>query len=218
MEHIAVVVLCHRADKVSLRTIDQCVTHFGANRVFALDYGSDDSFPLHASLDENDFHAVNYVHMKTHDKHKALERFCTSEKLQCYSHVLLVDNQVGARIELLQDGLRMEIDIPTCAYFAHDSLPPPESGASSSSQAGKANWLASFLRKKAKANNRFQGQRYLKPTFAEERNEHMPNHFMDLWKRSTLLLHLRNEIGEKNVMTSSFCSLQQALARSTPCL
>jgi hypothetical protein len=209
MEHIAVVVLCHQADKVTLRTIDTCATYFGSKRVFVLDYAVDDSFPLHASLDDNDFHAVNYVHSPEPNKHKALERMCSSDHLARYSHVLLVDHQAGARVELIQDGLGMFIDIPTCAYFAHHSIPD-------SMAQPKPNWLSAFLRKKPKPQNN-KGLLRLKPTFAEERNENMPNHFLDLWKRSTLLLHLRNELNKDRViMSSQFCSLQQALTRSAP--
>ena len=205
MEHIAVVVLVTNPDKVSLRTIDESATQFGPNRVFVLDYGTDDSFPMNAALEENDFQAVNYVHMPTTNKHKALERMCASDTLARYSHVLLVDNQAGARVELLQDGLGMEIDIPTCAYFSHYSRP--------TSEASKPNWLSSF-RRKHKSNK--AGQFCLKSTFDEERNVNMPNHFLDLWKRSTLLMHLRDELNEEKVVMSSFCSLQQALMRSTP--
>lgn len=207
-EHIAVVVPCQQPDKASLRVIDECATNFGTDRVFVLDYGSDDSFALHAALDENDFHAVNCVHMPTHNKIKALEQICTSDLLANYSHVLLVDNQAGARIELLQDGLGMQIDIPTCAYFAHYSAPTVESS--------KPNWLSSFLRKQNKPKSKQQQQRFLKPTFSDERNVNMPNHFLDLWNRSTLLMHLRDELNDDKMVMSSFCSLQKAILRSTP--
>ena len=195
--HIAVVVLVAKADEASVRTLQQCSAIFEEDQVHAIGFAMSPSVEQMLSnlLDEHDRHLVHLHVYATPDKRHALAD-CCSKLPRKFTHVLLVDANVGARTALLQDSLRRSIAIPTCAYFF----------------AGRSTRRRRRTRRRPSGKSR----RFLvhHPTFHEESDDTKPNHFLDLWERRHLLVYLETN-KHQTLPKGYFCSLEQAILQST---
>lgn len=234
-DHIAVVVLCHQDDTASLRTVYECTENFASQQIYVVDYHQKEQESMvRPSLEVSGLlHRVNYVYVGD-DKHTALKHVCAST-LAHFTHILIVDAQVGARHALLHDGLSRSIGISTCIYFGKTATAswltgeppstttprdmvrslslvprrtpsPPRKSLSCSSLARKSMSSISVT--------------LHHPTFVNETNPGMPNHFLDLWDRTTLYLYLvgSHVASPCESLGMSFrstpCSLQKAISRS----
>ena len=231
-EHVAVVVLCDKADAASLRTVSECITHFSPCQVYAVYYGSQGSAldmknallpkeePVSLSNGVANFIDVTPKTKATADKRKVLKEILTSNMIdKRYTHILVVNAQAGARKELLSDTLSQKISLPTTVYYTKPT--PAEAGAAaapSNRQRRKLSlnfFMSTTTSTTAAANSPAPT---LGPVFAELGNKAMPNHFMDLWEREVLVGHVvtcKVRLTPSDV-TSTAKPLGGALAASAP--
>lgn len=190
-DHIAIVVLCDNADEFTFRTVQECTLHFAT--VHVIGYGSQDvpqeMKEMMVRLDmQMDYETnVNFSFFPTPDKLRALYEGCLQMPPKQYTHVMLIDAQVGARKALLQDGLSRKTSIPICAYYyttAATSTPNGGSIEAFSQPRPRARGKASSA---SSSRRRRRGRLSIPPTFADECDENKPNHFLDLWERDALL-------------------------------
>eukprot|EP00977_Amphora_coffeiformis_P015682 scaffold4645_cov135-Amphora_coffeaeformis.AAC.2 len=228
--HIAVVVLLSKANEASIRTLQECCAVFAngydTQQVYTM--GCDISLScitsktLFSSLprivQEHQAHPVgDPVHGSldptSHQQIKNLLRDCCVRLPRNFTHVLLVDANVGSRTELLQDCLRRSIEIPTCAYYSSERR----------QQLRRRRWFSRRPRyRKQSQSSSFQEPsspqrlvvRY--PIFYGHTDDSKPNHFLDLWERRTLQTFVEQEFYSRKHHSPHgfFCSLEWALEQS----
>ena len=232
-DHVAVLVLCEHADEVYLRTIQECARHF-ESQVYVVGYDACEEEGMAATLQKHESGNVHYSYHPTKDKLKALRQGCEQLSPKTYSHVLLIDAQVGARTALLEDGLSQKTNIPTCDYFVR--VQPETSTAKESTSSRRRGFRrrssafstavsavsspsATYASSRSKRLRCKPSRRLSCPsTFDEETDENKPNHFLDLWERTTLLSYLNMRISSNRRSSKTFVALHDAVAvQSTFC-
>ena len=186
VDHIAVVVLCLQQDATCLRAVSICTKHFQEHQIYVVNCIPNDTssyYTLREILDENDLHTVNYIRRRDKDPRTMLQYAC-STKLAHYSQVLLVNPQ---KVHCLftadypcGDGSSSTRLSETTADMSTD----PESSFSNHS-------LRSLLSLKRFGFHRSKTSRQVKD-FSFQGGQSTPD--LDLWERTTLLMHLRNEL------------------------
>lgn len=221
-DHIAIVVLLDKADNASIRTVLECTKNFNDEQVFVVGFGDSVSAKIIAAvLDKYDLDLVKYSFQETNDKYKVLGACCANLPPE-FSHVLLVDTQVGSRVDLLQDGLARTTDIPTCALFTGGT----PCRRRRKQRLPRGAWLSSSSRSLGSGNHHRNRQFSCPPTFDKHGDGTKPNHFLDLWERQTLESHLRRcrrrrhsspatKPHPQQHYNSVFCSLRQALIQAS---
>ena len=179
-DETAVVVVCPRGDESCLDAVLLCTEHFCYTRIFVLEYGSASSpFDLNESLAENDLHTINYVSKAAMDPRDALKQMLSARKFWMkYSHVLLIDPSNTMDTE--DSNLDATATAAPIAFFSttmKQILPHEPDNLTSRG-----------------SNKRRRVQEVEHPSDEETSLDDSCGHMHQLWKRTTLLIHLRAEL------------------------
>lgn len=195
--NVAVVILCNKADEANLQAVHDTAKLWAQHnstdeQVHVVIYGSslEKQHDTACALQEVDLGNAVYRFHQAYDKRSALKE-CAARLSQHYTHIMVVNAK--ARFTLRHEAMDMSA---ACAYHARPqssrrNLMPLMRGMSSRRGFSSGNTAAN------------------KPT-----TWYKPNHYLDLWERNTLMMHLRTQRPLKEHANNTVCPLDQVISQN----